>query len=186
MKKSRMRRAVLASVCTLLVLLSSMNAAGDPEPRPPGLVNDLVAALTLQGIRCDEVTDLERKGEKNYEVECQEGGRFQVSEKSDGGLGIFNLIGGVARLGVAGLGHVLRLPGQILGLGRDTVEHSAEVALGLFAIVKLSGGNCDEVIDVRQQSDTDHTVACRNGQTHRVFTNDDGLVVVEQSRSGAR
>jgi len=180
------KRTVPAVVCTLLLLMSMAPAVGQTQQRAPTLVNDLISALTLQGIRCDEVAGLERRGEKNYEVECQDGGRFQVSETGDGGLGILNLIGGVARLGVAGLSHVLRLPGQVLGLGQDTVEQSVEVARGLFAIVKLSGGNCDEVIDVRQQSDTEHTVACRNGQTHRVFTDDDGLVVVEPSRSGPR
>ena len=50
----------------------------------------------------------------------------------------------------------------------------------LMAVIALQGLPCGEVVSVKSQGDSDHTVTCKDGNRYHVFLNSAGRVVVEK------
>jgi hypothetical protein len=118
-------------------------------------------------------------GENDYAVECLAGGRYRISETSEGRLGLVDLLADVVRAGGEGLVQILRVPMHLLKLGGAVGAQSAEVVRGLFAIVSLSGLECAGIDGVVRRDTDDHVVTCQDGEQYHIYTGTDGLVAVE-------
>lgn len=68
-------RTRLTVVFPALALLGPIAALAAGEP---SAVQDLRAAIALQGFPCDQVVDSKRNGDSDYTASCKDGNRYHV------------------------------------------------------------------------------------------------------------
>ena len=61
-------------------------------------------------------------------------------------------------------------------------DHDALIARSLFAIVNLSGHDCDRVVRVEREPHLQYRIWCANGTRYRLSLTADDRVAVEQLR----
>ena len=143
------------------------------------LANDLRTALTLQGINCDGISNVETDEQSNHDVVCDDGGHYVISQTGDGIIRIVDKVTGIVRKGMGRFLGVVPLTGHMFQKREDLTEHEAEIARSLFSIIELSGEACNAITGVKSSSSNEHIVSCAGGDTYRVYTGEDGLVKVE-------
>jgi len=60
------------------------------------------------------------------------------------------------------------------------VAQDVSVLKDLTAVIALHGQSCGEVVSAVRQGESDYLASCKDGNRYRVFTNDQGRVVVER------
>jgi len=170
--KPTFRPLVTLAILTLLSTTVSSTEVAE-------VAEDLKDALIIKGIACDEATSTLRLGDKDYEITCNDGGRYRLNVTDDGNLEILTIVAGIARAGIKGIETVIKLPGMILGYSRESPEQLREITQRLYTLVKLSDQTCDEVTGIERRTVDDHLVNCRDGNSYRIHYSADGLVRVE-------
>ncbi len=143
------------------------------------IANDIDTALTLQGIDCDGISELEQSDEDSYDVVCKSGGSFSISQTEGGVLSVVDQLTGIALKSIGTILSVVPLIDQIFQQSNESTEQDAEVARSLFSIVELSGYKCDVITGVVRNTADDHIVSCVNDRDFHVYTTEDGLVTVD-------
>ncbi len=139
-------------------------AADDARSLRERLHADLHAAITLAGYPCGAISATVASGPSDYAVQCRNGRRFRVHSTDDG------LVHVTDRSPGAGPAPAAR------------ADHAAHVARSLFALVNLSGYECDEVVGVEREPRRHYRVQCRNATRYRISVGADGWVAVERLR----
>ena len=178
MRRQTWRPGPLNRLLAALAMLAAFTTVASPS-QDPAVVEDLRHALIIQGIACDDVASVERRGNEDYEIACSGGGRYRLNVTNDGVLIIFTIVAGIANAGIKGIETVIRLPGLILGYSHESPEHLSEVARQVYSIVVLAGHACSEVTGLERRAVDDHVLSCRQGDVYRVHNAADGLVLVE-------
>ncbi len=173
-----MKRYGTVFLSLFMILYSAVVYSQDTED-DSRIANDLYVALTLQGINCDGVSKLERSSEEGYDVVCNSGGHYSISQSKDGVLSVVDVLTGIARKGIGKLLGVVPLTGQIYQLTGELTEHNTEIARSLFSIIELSGNECAAITNVASDTTDEHTISCESGQIYHVYTTEDGLVAVD-------
>lgn len=143
------------------------------------IANDIDTALTLQGIDCDGISELEQSDEDSYDVVCKSGGSFSISQTEGGVLSVVDQLTGIALKSIGTILSVVPLMDQIFQQSNESTEQDAEVARSLFSIIELSGYKCDVITGVVRNTADDHIVSCVSGRNYHVYTTEDGLVAVD-------
>ncbi len=143
------------------------------------IANDIDIALTLQGIDCDGISKLEQSDEDSYDVVCESGGSFSISQTEGGVLSVVDQLTGITLKSIGIILSVVPLIDQIFLQTNESTEQDAEVARSLFSIIELSGNECDVITGVDSNTTDEHIVSCVSGQSYRVYTTADGLVIVD-------
>ena len=169
-------RALFLSI--LMILWSVTIYCQDVED-DTHLIDDLYVALTLQGINCDGISELEHKNGEGYDVVCEGGGHYSISQTRNGFLSVVDNLTGIVHKGIGTLLGVVPLTGQIIRMTGVVTEHDAEVARSLFSMIELSGNICEAITGIVRNTTDEHIVSCESGQSYRVYTTADGLVAVD-------
>jgi hypothetical protein len=143
------------------------------------IANDIDTALTLQGIDCDGISELEQNDENSYDVVCESGGSFSISQTEGGVLSVVDQLTGIALKSIGTILSVVPLMDQIFQQSNEITEQEAEVARSLFSIIELSGYKCDVITGVVKNTADEHVVTCVSDRNYHVYTTEDGLVAVE-------
>ena len=143
------------------------------------IANDIDTALTLQGIDCDGISELEQSDEDSYDVVCESGGSFSISQTDGGVLSVVDQLTGLVFKGVGASLGAIPLVGQIFKQSDQLTEHDTEVLRSLFSIIELSGNECDLITGVDSNTAYDHIVSCASGRNYHVYTTEDGLIAVD-------
>lgn len=171
-------RMLLASI---FIFALPAIAMGQIMQEEAPVATDLNIALTLQGINCDGIRDLEKSGDAGYEVVCNEGGQYSISETANGLLKVIDdLTGRIFSLAGKLFGAIPRT-GQIYQTKDKVTESDVEVARSLFSIIELSGHACEAITSVIKKASDDHVVTCADGAKYHVHTLADGQVAVEEA-----
>jgi hypothetical protein len=155
-----------------------VTVSSQDEQDETSLANDIYMALTLQGINCGEISELEESEVDGYDVKCVSGGSFSISKTKDGILRVVDRLRGIVRKGIGKFLDNVPLTERIFHQKEEITEHDAEVARSLFSIIKMSGNACEAITGIDNNASDEHIVSCAN-EKYRVFTSEDGLVVVE-------
>jgi hypothetical protein len=153
-----------ASLLAAALLCRPTGGAADTAGSPPEPVTrDIYVAITLAGYHCGAVSTVVETGALDYSVRCRNGKLFRVYATGD-------------------TVHVVdRSPGdRSAPAPRD--DHDSLVARSLFAIVNLSGYDCDEVVGIERAPRREYRVRCGNGTQYRIAVAGDGRVAVERIR----
>jgi hypothetical protein len=169
-------RTLLASILMLMLFATVVAQAPEDEA---SIANDLNTALTLQGINCDGISELEKSGNESYEVVCAEGGQYSISKTANGLLSVLDTVTGLVFKGIGKIYGAIPFTGQIYQMTDNVNEHSSEVARSLFSIIELSGKECEAITAVDKKSTDDHIVSCTNKSKYHVYTKVDGMVAVD-------
>ena len=176
-------RTLIVSI--LMIVISAMASGQDTEDEAH-IANDLNTALTLQGINCDGISELEKSNKEGYEVVCEDGGRYSVSKTNDGFLSVLDNFSGLVFKGIGKLYGTIPFTGQIYQITGEVTEHNTEVARSLFSIIELSDNVCEAITTIVKKATDDHIVFCASGLKYHVYTTGDGLVAVDEvSTNGA-
>ena len=143
------------------------------------LAHDLNTALTIQGINCDGIRDLDKTGNDGYEVICAEGGQYSISQTANGLISVLDNVTGLVFKGIGKLYGAIPFTEQIYQIKGKATAHDTEVARSLFSIIEVSGHVCEAITGVVTQATDKHTVSCANGSRYFVYTRADGRVTVE-------
>ncbi len=162
-----------------LLIVCSTSAFSQEVDDEMSISDDIHTALTLQGINCDGISELEQNEEDGYDVVCKTGGNFIISQTKNGVLSVVDQITGVVRKGIGIFLGAIPMTGQILMKSDEISEHDAEVARSLFSIIELSGNACESITKVISNTHDEHVVSCASNNKYRIFTREDGLVAVE-------
>ena len=136
------------------------------------LQRDLFSVITLAGRHCGAVVGVIENGASDYSVDCRNGKRFRVYV-TGGGLHVADETpAGGKSPGVAG-----KAP-AITPVPARPEDHNAAVTQSLFAIVTLSGYDCDEVTRFERGPQLQYRVACRNGTNYQVSVRSGGRLEV--------
>jgi len=154
---------VTAAMLALLFWTSPVAAGDAAAPREP-LKQDVYVALTLAGAHCGRITSVAENAPSDYSVQCQNGKRFRVYVTDN------QIVHVVDRSPGAGGADAMRN------------DHQSRVARGLFAVVNLSGYDCDRVVGVEREPPLGYRVSCHNDTQYRISVVGDGRVKVEQVR----
>ena len=144
------------------------------------IANDIDIALTLQGIDCDGISKLEQSDEDSYDVVCESGGSFSISQTEGGVLSVVDKLTGITLKSIGTILSVVPLIDQIFLQTNESTEQDAGVARSLFSIIELSGYKCDVITGVVRNTVDDHLVSCESGRNYHVYTTADGLVAVDK------
>jgi hypothetical protein len=152
----------LAGLLVIALLSRAADALGDDSAAlREHFYRDVYVAITLAGYPCGSIKTVVQTKPSDYSVQCQNGKRYRVYATDDE------------------LVHVVdRSPG-IGAPGATREDHESQVARSLFAIVNLSGYDCDEVAQIERQPRLAYSVRCRNGTQYRISVKGDGRVRVE-------
>jgi len=172
------QQRVTIFLSTLMIVCSTAVFSQEAD-NEISIANDLYVALTLQGIDCDGISDLERVDDNSYDVVCETGGHYSISQTQGGILSVVDNVTGVVLKGIGSLLGAIPLTGQIFQQTDKLTEQNAEVTRSLFSIVELSGNACEAISDFTSITPDGHIVSCTNGQSYHIFTREDGLVEVE-------
>ena len=74
-----MRNRIVLTLAVICVLAGLPALAGDPSS-----TTDLKATIALQGLPCDQVTDVKRNGDSDYLASCKDGNRYHVFVNAQG------------------------------------------------------------------------------------------------------
>jgi len=151
----------IALLCWALLCRPAGGSANVSESPHELLRRDLYVAITLAGYHCGAVGTFVEKGPLDYAVSCRNGKRFRVYA-TDGTVHVVDQSTGEGSAPPA----------------RD--DHGSLVARSLFAIVNLSGYDCDEVVRLQRVPRLDYRVWCRNQTAYRIAVIGDGRVAVER------
>jgi hypothetical protein len=179
-----MNKKIKLTISFFILIIISVNTYSDNTIDDLSIESDLNTALTLQGIDCDGISNVEKNSNNEYEVVCKDGGNFIISQTKNGFLSIVDNLTGL----------VLKSFGTILGfvpfsemffkVEGDVTEHDVEIARSLFSIIELSGNACEAIVGVTSHESGEHSVDCENDMSYRVYTNDDGVVAVDRILNG--
>ena len=162
-----------------MIMISAI-ASGQDTQDEAQIANDLNTALTLQGINCDGISELEKSNKEGYEVVCEDGGHYSISKTNNGFLSVLDNITGLVFKGIGKLYGTVPFTGQILQMTGEVTEHNTEVARSLFSIIELSGNECEAITMIVKKSTDEHIVSCASGLKYHVYTKGDGLVAVDE------
>jgi hypothetical protein len=156
--------ALAASLLAAALLCRPAGGSADTAGSPPEEVRrDIYVAITLAGYHCGAVSTVVEKGPSDYSVQCRNGKLFRVYTTGE-------------------TVHVVdRSRGEQPALAARS-DHDSLVARSLFAIVNLSGYDCDEVVGIERVPRLDYRVRCRNATQYRIAVIGDGRVAVERIR----
>ena len=163
----------------LMILWSATIYSQDVED-DTHIIDDLYVALTLQGINCGGISELEHNNGEGYDVVCESGGHYSISQTKNGFLSVVDNLTGIVRKGIGTLLGGIPLTGQIFRMTGVVTEHDAEVARSLFSMIELSGNVCEAITGIVSKTTEEHIVSCVSGQSYRVYTTADGLVAVDK------
>jgi hypothetical protein len=149
--------------CWALLCHPAGGPADASAPSPEQLKRDLYVTITLAGYHCGAVGTVVEQGPSDYAVACRNGKRYRVYATAE-------------------TVHVVdRSSGEGSGPpARD--DHGSLVARSLFAIVNLSGYDCDQVVRSERVPRLDYRVWCGNQTEYRIAVIGDGRVAVERIR----
>lgn len=159
-----------------------MPASGADLPAPatgPELVEDLRATLAWHGTRCPAIIDVKAVNGGDLTVACSDGARYRLQVSKEQEVRVLRIVERIVGSGVNLVVATLRLPSRILGYGASGPEHVTDVTKRLFAILTLTGHDCDEVVTVERRASDDHVVTCGNGRVYRVHPSADGLIAID-------
>jgi hypothetical protein len=165
------------SIC-LLIIPVIVPAQDETE-----IAKDIITALTMQGINCDDVIELDESSDDSddgYDVVCEDGGHYSISKTANGLLSVVDSVTGLMLKGVGRIFSVIPFTGQIFQVKGDVTKHDYEVARSLFSIIELSGNECDGITSVVKNSADENIVSCENGRRYRIYYDEDGLVAVDK------
>ena len=137
------------------------------------LQRDLFSVITLAGLPCGAVVSSVENSASDYSVDCRNGKRFRV-HVTGGGLHVTD----ETPAGSKSPGFADKAPATPAPAGPE--DHDAAVNQSLFAIVTLSGYDCDEVTRFERGPQLQSGVACRNGTNYRVSVRSGGRLVVAE------
>lgn len=149
------------------------------EANETSIANDIYTALTLQGINCDGIDELQPSEKGSYDVACNSGGQFNISQTTDGILTIVDKVTGAVLKSIGMILKAIPLTGYLFQHKDNITEHDIEVARSLFSIIELSGYACDSITKVSSTSSDDHIVTCMNDKNYHIYTGEDGSVEVD-------
>lgn len=136
--------------------------AREPGAEHGGLYRDLYVAITLAGLHCGAISAVAEEGPSDYSVQCQNGKRYRV----------YSTDGEIVRV-------VDRTPGVGPSPGAHE-DHASRVARSLFAIVNLSGFDCDEVVRFERGPRLHYRLSCQNQKEYRISVVAARRVVVDR------
>jgi hypothetical protein len=163
----------------LLIIICPSIVFSEDVANETSIVDDVYTALTLQGIDCDGIEEMEQSEEGGYDVVCESGGEFNISQTKNGVLAIADQITGAVFKGIGIFINAIPMTGQIFQQSDKLSMHDAEVARSLFSIIELSGNTCDSIVKVVSHNNDGHIVSCETNLKYHVYTHEDGLVAVE-------
>ncbi|HIF52150.1 MAG TPA: hypothetical protein EYQ42_11600 [Thiotrichaceae bacterium] len=164
---------------SVLMIVYSTAVFSQEEDNEVSIIDDIYTALTLQGIDCDGISEIEQNEDDSYDVVCESGGQFIISQTKNGILSVVDQITGVIRKGIEIFIDVIPMTDQLFQQSDEISEHDAEVARSLFSIIELSGNTCESITAVVSDIDGGHVVSCARNNNYRIFTGEDGLVEIE-------
>ncbi len=172
------QQRVTIFLSTLMIVCSTAVFSQEAD-NETSIADDIYIALTLQGINCDGISELEQKIGEGYDVVCEGGGHYSISQTKNGFLSVVDNLTGIVRKGIGTLLGVVPLTGQIIRMTGVVTEHDAEVARSLFSMIELSGNICESITGIVRNTNDEHIVSCASGHSYRVYTTTDGLVTVD-------
>ena len=162
----------------ILMIALPVTVSSQDEQDETSLANDIYMALTLQGINCGEISELEESEDGSYDVECKRGGSFSISQTKDGILSVVDRLRGIVRKRIGKFLDNVPLTERIFHQKEEITEHDAEVARSLFSMIKMSDNECDAITDIDSNASDEHIVTCADNK-YRIFTDENGMVVVK-------
>src|SRR5512134_179223 len=141
--------AFALSLAIALACLPVQVSAQDSGAPREELHRDLYVAIALAGYHCGAISVVVQEGLSEYSVGCRNGKHFRVYSIDE-------------RVHV-----VERTPGVAAApAGRE--DHDALIARSLFAIVNLSGYDCDRVVRMEREPRVHYRVWCGNDTQYRL------------------
>jgi hypothetical protein len=138
-------------------------AADDSALLQEELRRDLYVAIALAGYHCGAISAVAQDGPTEYSVACRNGKQFRIYSVGE-------------RVHI-----VDRTPG-VAATPPAPEDHDALIARSLFAIVNLSGHDCDRVVRIEREPQLQYRISCGNGTRYRISLTPDERVAVEQLR----
>lgn len=155
--------AAWAASLALALAWPAQVAAEESALTQEELRRDIYVAIALAGYHCGAISAVTQDGPSEYTVGCRNGKQFRIYSVGD-------------RVHI-----VDRTPG-VAATPPAPEDHDALIARSLFAIVNLSGHDCDRVINVEREPELQYRIACANGNRYRISLTADDRVAVEQLR----
>jgi hypothetical protein len=162
---TRFTTARLAALALVLLFQPAGAPAQDAARPREAQERDLFSVITLAGQHCGAIVGVVENGASDYSVQCRNGKRFRVHSTGDS-LQVTDETPGVTPTPSTGQDH--HAPG----------DHRASVAKSLFAIVNLSGKECDEVTRFERGPHLQYRVWCRNHTSYRISVRSGGRLEV--------
>lgn len=159
-----------AALAVALLYQAAAAWAGDPGPPREAQHRDLFSAITLTGHHCGAIVTVVENGTSDYAVQCRNGKRFRV-QLMDGAVLVADETPAVAH----------ETPG-VAPTPSTRDDHRASVVRSLFAIVNLSGYDCDEVTRFERGPQLQYRVWCRNNTDYRISVRAGGRLEVAKLR----
>jgi len=174
MAHMRSAAAWITALSVTLLYQPASTLAEDAAQSHEALQHDLFGVITLAGRHCGAVVGVVENGPSDYTAECRNGKRFRVHVTSSG-LHVANetpaVPGKPAAVGDKPSGAADNAPGA-------SEDHRAAVARSLFAIINLSGYDCDEVTRFERGPQLQYRVWCGNNTDYRISVRSGGRVEV--------
>jgi hypothetical protein len=158
---SALAGAAAAASLGLALAWPAPAAADDAALAQENLRRDIYVAIALAGYHCGAISAVAQDGPSEYSVACRNGKQFRIYSVGD-------------RVHI-----VDRTPG-VAATPPAPEDHDALIARSLFAIVNLSGHDCDQVVRLEREPQLQYRVWCANGTRYRVALTADERIVVEQ------
>ncbi len=127
------------------------------------LRRDIYVAIALAGYHCGAISAVVQDGPSEYTVACRNGKQFRIYSVDE-------------RV------HVVDRTPDLTAAPPAREDHDALIARSLFAIVNLSGHDCDRVVRVQREPQLQYRIWCANGTRYRISLTADERVAVEQLR----
>jgi hypothetical protein len=163
---------------SIYILISPVIVPAQDETE---IAEDINTALTMQGINCDGVTELDESSDDGYDVVCEDGGHYIISKTANGLLSVVDSVTGLMIKGVGRIFSIIPFTGQIFQVKGDVTKHDYEVARSLFSIIELSGNECEGITSVVKNPADENIVSCKNGRRYRIYYDEHGLVAVDRN-----
>jgi hypothetical protein len=160
MASLRQAAAALISLGIVLIWQQAGAFADDTGSTREEQHRDLHSVIALAGHYCGAIVAVVENGPSDYSVRCRNGRQFQVQTVDGKTVHVVD-----------------QTPGAV-SPSSAREDHRALVERGLFAIVNLSGNDCDEVTRFEQAPQLEYRVWCRNGKSYRITVSADGQLDV--------
>jgi hypothetical protein len=161
---ARVFAGAASAACLALALAWPARVTADDAALPQEeLRRDIYVAIALAGYHCGAISTVVQDGPLEYSVACRNGKQFRIYSVED-------------RVHI-----VDRTPG-VAAAPPAREDHDALIARSLFAIVNLSGHDCDRVVRVQREPQLRYRIWCGNGTRYRISLTADERVAVEELR----